>query len=143
MQVRLLYVSRAVGPQTTTVTASILAAAQARNAADGIGGVLCQGQGMYLQVLEGERGAVNRLYARIVGDPRHTQVDILLFEEIARPRFADWSMALVDLSDGDPMVGLHHPEFDPYHASAATAMTLIEELLASGQRIVLPAAEGA
>ena len=138
MQVRILYVSRAVGPQTTTVTGSILAKAQARNAADGIGGVLCQGQGLYLQVLEGERGAVNRLYARIVADPRHRDVEMLLFDEIASPRFADWSMALVDLSDSDPMVRLGHPEFDPYHASGAMVMTLLDELLASGQRIVLP-----
>ena len=138
MQVRILYVSRAVGPQTTTVTGSILAKAQASNAASGIGGVLCQGQGMYLQVLEGERGAVNRLYARIVADPRHRDVEMLLFAEIASPRFAGWSMALVDLSDSDPMVRLGHPEFDPYHASGAMVMTLLDELLESGQRIVLP-----
>ncbi len=138
MQVRLLYVSRAVGPQTTTVTASILEKAQARNAADGVGGVLCQGQGMYLQVLEGERGAVNRLYQRIVVDPRHKDVHMLLFEEIAKPRFPNWSMALVDLSENDPMVRLGHPEFDPYHASGAMVMTLIEELLESADPIVLP-----
>ncbi len=139
MKVRLLYVSRAVGPQTTTVTASILAKAQAHNPAEGIGGVLCQGEGMYLQVLEGERGAVNRLYQRIVVDPRHKDVEVLLFEEITQPRFADWSMALVELSDSDPMVSLGHPEFDPYHATGATAMALIDDLLASGQRIDLPA----
>ncbi len=139
MQVRLVYVSRAVGPQTTTVTASILSKAQASNAADGICGVLCQGQGMYLQVLEGERDAINRLFRRIVTDPRHEDVHMLLFEEIARPRFAGWSMALVDLSDSDPMVRLGHPEFDPYHASGAVVMTWIDELLESGQPIVLPA----
>ena len=139
MQVRLLYVSRAVGPQTTTVTASILATAQARNAAEGIGGVLCQGRGLYLQVLEGERDAVNRLYLRIGADPRHADVNMLLFEEISRPRFTDWSMALVDLSDSDPMVRLGHPEFDPYHASGAMVMTMLDELLASGHRIELPA----
>lgn len=139
MQIRILYVSRAVGPQTTTVTASILAKAQVRNAAEGIGGVLCQGQGLYLQVLEGERGAVNRLYARIVVDPRHTDVEMLRLEEITQRRFANWSMALVDLADSDPMVGLKHPEFDPYSATGATAMTLVDELLASGRRIVLPA----
>lgn len=139
MRVRLLYVSRAVGPQTTTVTASILAAAQKRNAADGIGGVLCQGQGMYLQVLEGERPAINRLYARIVTDPRHEDVQMLLFDEIAQPRFAGWSMALVNLSDRDPMVRLGHPEFDPYQASGADAMKLVDELLDSGRPIVLPA----
>ncbi len=139
MQVRLLYVSRAVGPQTTTVTASILAKAQGHNPAEGIGGVLCQGQGLYLQVLEGERGAINRLYRRIAGDVRHDDVQVLLFEEIAKSRFAAWSMALVELSDRDPMVSLGHPEFDPYQATGATAMALIDQLLASGQRIVLPA----
>ena len=139
MQVRILYVSRAVGPQTTTVTASILAKAQARNTADGIGGVLCQGQGLYLQVLEGERGAVNRLYARIVADPRHTDVEMLRLEEVTQLRFANWSMALVELSASDPMVSLKHPEFDPYSAPGATVMTMVDELLVSGQRIVLPA----
>lgn len=139
MQVRILYVSRAVGPQTTTVTASILAKAQVRNAAEGIGGVLCQGQGLYLQVLEGERSAVNRLYARIVVDPRHTDVEMLRLEEITQPRFARWSMALVELSDSDPMVRLGHPEFDPYSAPGAMVVTMVDELLASGQRIVLPA----
>ena len=139
MQVRILYVSRAVGPQTTTVTASILAKAQARNAASGIGGVLCQGQGLYLQVLEGERSAVHRLYSKIVADPRHTDVEMLRLDEITQRRFANWSMALVDLSDSDPMVGLKHPEFDPYSATGATVMTMVDELLASGQRIVLPA----
>ena len=139
MQIRVLYVSRAVGPQTTTVTASILAKAQAHNAAQGIGGVLCQGEGIYMQVLEGERAAVNRLYARIVTDPRHKDVEMLLFEEIAQPRFAAWSMALVEISDSDPMVRLGHPEFDPYQASGPMAMRLVDELLASGQRITLPA----
>ena len=139
MQVRLLYVSRAVGPQTTTVTASILATAQAFNAAHGIDGVLCQGQGMYLQVLEGERGAVNRLYQRIVADRRHHDVQMLAFDEITEPRFGAWSMALVDLSESDPMVGLGHPEFDPYSASAAMALTLVDELVAAGSPIVLPA----
>ncbi len=139
MIIRILYVSRAVGPQTTTVTASILAVAQERNAAEGIGGVLCQGQGMYLQVLEGERERVNRIYARIIADPRHRDVNLLLLEEVSQPRFTGWSMALVDLSDSDPMVQMGHPEFDPYHATGAMVMTLIDELLASGQRVVLPA----
>ena len=47
MQIRAPDVSRAVGPQTTTVTTSILTTAQAHNRRQhGIGGVLCQGQGL-------------------------------------------------------------------------------------------------
>jgi Sensors of blue-light using FAD len=139
MQVRVLYVSRAVGPQTTTVTAAILATAQAFNRRAGISGVLCQGQGLYLQVLEGERSAVNALYARIISDPRHKEVEMLHLEEVTHRRYADWSMALVNLSEQDVMVQMKHPEFDPYSASGALVMTLVDELLASGQRIGLPA----
>ena len=139
MQVRLLYVSRAVGPQTTTVTASILAKAQVNNARRNISGVLCQGQGLYLQVLEGERSAVNRLYGQIAIDPRHRDVDLLVLEEITQRRFAQWSMALVELSDSDPMVRLGHPEFDPYQATGALVMQMVGELLESGQPINAPA----
>ena len=140
MQVRVLYVSRAVGPQTTTVTASILSTAQEHNRQNGIGGVLCQGKGLYLQVLEGERSAVNRLYARITADRRHRDVEMLHLEEITARRYADWSMAHVNLADDHPMVQMKHPEFDPYSASGPLVLALIEELLASGHRINLPAA---
>jgi Sensors of blue-light using FAD len=138
MQVRMLYVSRAVGPQTTAVTGSVLSAAQAHNQLHNISGVLCQGQGLYLQVLEGERGAVNQLYARIIHDPRHTDVQLLQLEEISERRFAKWSMAFVDISDRDPMIMMGHPEFDPYSASGALVMTLVDELVAAGHDIKLP-----
>lgn len=140
MLVRVLYVSRAVGPQTTTVTAAILSTARAFNRLNGISGVLCQGQGLYLQVLEGERSAVHALYARIIPDPRHKDVEMLHLEEITQRRHADWSMALVNLSDQDVMVQMKHPEFDPYSAPGRLVMTLVDELLASGHRISLPAA---
>lgn len=136
----MLYVSRAVGPQTTTVTASILSTAQANNKLHGISGVLCQGRGLYLQLLEGERGELNRLYARIVADTRHKDVELLHHSEITQRRFAAWSMALVQLRDDDPMVLMNHPEFDPYAASGAAALQLLDELCASGQRVTLPPA---
>lgn len=138
LQIRMLYVSRPVGPQTTTVTASILATAQAHNRAHDICGVLCQGQGLYLQVLEGERSAVNRLYRRIVVDRRHEDVELLLLEEITQRRFADWSMAHVQIYHDDPIIQMKHPEFDPYSAPGPLVLTLVEELVASGSRITLP-----
>jgi Sensors of blue-light using FAD len=140
LHIQLLYVSRAVGPQTSTVTASILTTAQTQNARHGIGGVLCQGQGLYLQVLEGERSAVNRLFARIVADARHKDVELLHLQEVEQRRFAAWSMAHVELRADDPMVLLQHPEFDPYSATGKMAMRLVDELCAAGQQIQLPAA---
>jgi hypothetical protein len=140
MLVRTLYVSRAVGAQTGTVTANLLATCQAHNAAHGVTGVLCQGQGLYLQVLEGERAAVNALYATILQDRRHRDVQMLSFEEITTRRYPDWSMAHVVLPDDDAMVRMQHPEFDPYAATGARVLALVDELLAGGHRISPPSA---
>jgi hypothetical protein len=138
--VSLLYVSRAVGPQTTTVTTSILQQASAHNPTKGITGVLCQGQGFFIQVIEGDRSHVNALYRSINADTRHQDVEILHYEEIKERRFGQWSMALVHLSVDDPMVRLQHPDFDPYSASGPQVMQQVMVLLAAGQPIQMPLA---
>jgi hypothetical protein len=140
INVRLLYVSRSVGPQTTTMTASILSQAQAQNQDMGITGVLCQGQGFFFQVLEGQRSRVNALFHRIAADTRHKDVEMLHYEEINDRRFGQWSMALVHLSVDDPMVRLQHPDFDPYSATGAQVMKQVIDLLEDGQPIRLPEA---
>ena len=135
MLTRLLYVSKPVGPITTHVTASLLENSRLSNKKSEITGVLCQGSGIYMQVLEGERTAVNALYSRIITDIRHHQVELLSFEEVGQRRYGQWSMALVQLSIDDPMVQLAHPEFDPYSASSKDAMRMIGELINSGTSI--------
>ena len=82
MLIRLLYISRATGAITTTVTGTILESAKLHNPAAGITGVLCQGQGLFIQVLEGERSAVNRLYNNISKDKRHQDVELVALDEI-------------------------------------------------------------
>ena len=71
MLIRLIYLSRSVGQQTAELTDSILRKAQDWNTQNGITGMLCEGQGIYLQALEGESSKVTSLYARIHADPRH------------------------------------------------------------------------
>ena len=138
MLTRLIYISRAVGPQTTTVTTQILETARSYNKAHNLTGVLCQGKGLYVQVLEGERSVVNGLYNRIVADNRHEHTEIVHFGEIDTRQFKDWSMALVHLSVDDPMVTMKHPEFDPYSANSTAIMGLITELLSSSSAIQNP-----
>ena len=138
MLTQLIYISRAVGPQTTTVTTQILETARAFNKSHDLTGVLCQGKGLYVQVLEGERSVVNSLYRRIAADSRHVDAEIVLFGEIKNRQFKDWSMALVNLSIDDPMVTMKHPEFDPYSANSSAIMGLITELLSSSSAIQTP-----
>jgi len=136
MFLRLLYVSQSVGPITTTVTASILEKSNTNNKKQNITGILCQGSGLWMQVLEGERSQVNILYSRIMADRHHQNVQLLSIEEITNRRFGQWSMALVYLSKDDPMVLMSHPEFDPYSATAKDAMSLLDELIQSSTPIV-------
>jgi hypothetical protein len=135
MLVRLLYVSQPVGPVTTTVTTSILEKSNIYNKREKITGVLCQGSGLWLQVLEGERHQVNVLYSRIMADRYHHTVELLSMEEITHRLFGQWSMALVHLSKDDPMVQMSHPEFDPYSATSKDAMSLLDALLKTSSPI--------
>jgi len=135
MLTRLLYVSKPVGPITTFVTSSILEVCSVNNKKAEITGVLCQGSGIYMQVIEGRRSAINALYSRIISDKRHNQIELLSFEEVGQRRYGHWSMALVQLSIDDPMVQLAHPEFDPYSASSKDAIRIIDELIKSSSPI--------
>ena len=139
MLIRLIYVSKAAYPQTPTQTDSILRQAQSWNAQNDVTGVLCEGQGVFLQALEGERGKITRLYARISADPRHEDLELIHCESITRRRYAEWSMARVGLSDVDPQTKIDWPDFDPYSASGALVMARIDELIARGRVIDAPA----
>jgi hypothetical protein len=135
MLIRLIYLSRSVLPQTAEVTDSILREAQAWNSQHDITGMLCEGQGMYLQVLEGERSQVTSLYARIHADPRHKDLELLHCESTTERRYSGWSMARVSLSDIDPQTKIVWPEFDPYSATGAMVMARIDELVARGSPV--------
>lgn len=136
MLVRLLYVSQPVGPVTTTMTSLILEKSKSYNKSENITGILCQGSGLWMQILEGERSKVNVLYSRIMSDRNHHNVELLSMEEITQRRFGEWSMALVYLSKDDPLVKMAHPEFDPYSASAKDALAILDELIKTSSPIV-------
>ena len=135
MLIRAFYISRSAGPQTSTITGSILKTALGFNKVNQITGVLCQGQGFFLQMLEGESSVVNELYGRILRESRHKDVEMVSLHEISTRKFGDWSMALIVLSDNDPMVMLQHPEFDPYSASSELLSQQIDEWVVSGKPI--------
>jgi hypothetical protein len=143
MLIRLIYLSRAVDPQTHALTEAILRKAHVWNAENGITGVLCEGQGVFLQVLEGERAKVTRLYARIFADPRHQDLELIHCETIAERRYAQWSMARVSLSDVDPQTRIEWPEFDPYSAHGQRIMARIDALVEKGRVVDVPPAHGA
>lgn len=88
---RLIYRSQPFGFDTAML-AGILAAARRNNPQWGITGALICRHDVYLQLIEGPSDAIAKLYARIMIDDRHTDVRLLLEEEMDTRLFPAWSM---------------------------------------------------
>jgi len=138
MLVRLLYASRAGEALSATAIDAILARSRAYNPEHGITGVLCYSGELFMQVIEGGRGEVNRLYADIVRDARHRDIVLLDYAEIPERRFGDWTMGRVNLAKVNPSLMLkycEHARLDPYAMSGKAALALLEELISTASII--------
>ena len=137
MLVRLLYASRAVdsGPEAVE---NILTQSRLYNPSNGITGILCFGGNVFLQAIEGGRSAVNALYGHIQRDPRHQDVMLLNYEEIAERRFGGWTMGQVNLGHINTSILLKYSEnleLNPYAMSGTAALALLQELMATASII--------
>ena len=133
MLVRLLYCSRAVDTGTEAIE-SLLTQSRQHNALIGITGILCYGDGIFLQCIEGGRMQVSDLYGSIQKDPRHKDVALLHYEEISERRFSGWSMGQVNVSKLNQSILLKYsekPELDPYAVSGKVSLSLLEDLAAT------------
>ena len=133
MLVRLLYCSRAVDTSPDAID-GILGASRQHNALSGITGILCYGDGIFLQCIEGGRMQVSELFGAIQQDDRHKEVALLHYEEIFERRFSGWSMGQVNLTKINHSILLKYsekPELDPYGVSGKVSLALLEDLMAS------------
>jgi hypothetical protein len=88
---RLVYVSRATPGLTAADLAAIEASSAGRNRAAGLTGLLLHRDGSFFALLEGPRRRLLARMERIITDPRHRGVDILVETAIPARRFESWS----------------------------------------------------
>lgn len=136
MLVRLMYASRAVEAVDNDALAVILRQSKEHNPGVGVTGVLCfcSNARIFLQVLEGGRGAVSAVYNRISRDPRHAEVVLLSYEEIGERNFSGWSMGQVNMGRLNASLLLKYSEsavLDPYSVSGKASLALFSELVAT------------
>jgi hypothetical protein len=136
MLVRMMYASRAADSVNAEALQAILRQSRTANPKHGITGVLClcTEQRLFMQVLEGGRSAVNRLYNRIANDARHHDVELLSYQEIGERRFAGWAMGQVNMARLNPALLLKYSEssrLDPFAVTGQASMSLFEELVAT------------
>jgi len=88
--------------------ASILESSRRHNQALGLSGMLLQGRGRFIQVLEGPGPAVDRTYRRILSDVRHRDV-VLVYDGANEPRrFTDWAMGFAHIEPYAHLASVSH-----------------------------------
>ena len=104
---RLMYRSRTLIPQDQRKLelGRLFSEARSNNKKQGITGALLLSEDWFVQVLEGEEGAVRALFAHIERDARHDSVSVLETGQVPVRVFARWAMAKV-AERGEPDIPL-------------------------------------
>ena len=95
---RVKYVSRFAMPFRENELEELGERAAEKNKTLDITGVLITSGGLFYQVIEGPKEAVDEIFGYIRADKRHTDLVVLgIEEEITQRLFPDWSMKTVNL----------------------------------------------
>lgn len=97
----IIYASSATRKFSEAELVELLKKSRENNSRLGITGMLLYKDGNFIQVLEGEKSAVQMLFKKINADPRHKGVLILLQETIEERQFPDWSMGFRNLNSAE------------------------------------------
>jgi hypothetical protein len=96
---QIVYTSTATEHLSCADLNELLLGARNRNKTLGVSGMLVFHGGTFLQALEGEKRAVNEIFASILTDPRHRDIEVLHrgpgFDQRV---FGDWSMGFADFT---------------------------------------------
>lgn len=110
--------------------ARILSQSRVNNAKRGLVGALYFGDGCFFQCLEGRTADVDRLYATLLQDPRHTDLQVLSRRPIDNTRFTTWAMKYVPLDAQMKTLlrALGLQTFDPYRFDESVVARVLEML---------------
>jgi hypothetical protein len=91
---KLVYRSRVIQPLSALELYKLTLAAQSRNRAESITGLVLYDAGGFFQWLEGPAEGLERIMHSIRNDSRHTDIEVLDSQSANTRVFADWSMKL-------------------------------------------------
>lgn len=137
MLVRLVYYSQnrlsAEPPLMLQGLRDILSVSQRNNRPNDVSGFLICHKKWFVQVLEGDESDVDKTYARIVKDDRHSESVVSGVHRIGMRLFPDWAMGGTMHSVDAQDIYLAHgvgAELDPRRLSCATILSLADDLQA-------------
>ena len=99
MMRRILYCSQATQDVSPEELVALLELSRRNNETAGLSGMLLYCSQSFLQVLDGEPAAITQTFGRILADPRHSNLRILMDAEVPTPMFPDWTMGFEHVDD--------------------------------------------
>jgi len=90
---------------------ALLHSCRLQNGRSNITGMLLYKDGHFMQVLEGEKSMIMKVFSRISTDSRHDSVDILRAELIQHRDFPSWTMGFKNIDEVDPVSVLGYTRF--------------------------------
>jgi hypothetical protein len=89
---RIIYLSSAVKYLSDEEIGMLLKQSRNRNRENNISGVLLYIEGDFLQVIEGEKEAIENIFENIKKDSRHKGIICVFNQKVEKREFPDWSM---------------------------------------------------
>lgn len=135
---RLVYFSRPTSIGDADID-RILGSCYANNHINNVTGALFYDGGWFIQVLEGARSTLSKLFVTIAMDDRHTDVNLMEFAFVRQRMFSDWTMRYIGGgAEQERIVRKYMPGcFDPnMFTESALAVQLLRELADAAEREV-------
>lgn len=95
----MIYCSQATVDFSPDELVALLESARRSNSAAGVTGMLLYCSQSFLQLLEGDPGALSETYARLTADERHTNLRLLMNIDPPDRLFPDWTMGFEHVDD--------------------------------------------
>ncbi|WP_419418922.1 BLUF domain-containing protein [Legionella sp. D16C41] len=95
--VHLIYTSRATEKFSNTMLINLLNQSRANNYKAQITGILLYTEDSFFQIIEGWETAVKLLIEKLNKDSRHINITQIIYENILKRTFSEWSMGFVKL----------------------------------------------
>jgi hypothetical protein len=131
MLTRLLYAREGEASLTPASVQAKLEQVRVANERKHLTGMRAFDSNCFLQMLEGDREPLNRLFARIANDPRHKRVVLLEVAAVDERYFGRWSMAFAPADAAHGRLYLRfgiQPRLDPHALTAPAALALLRAM---------------
>lgn len=96
---QLVYQSAAIRAFTEDELIELLQVARNKNPRYQVTGMLLYHEGAFIQVIEGGRLVVERLFDKVRRDPRHDAIRVLARAQVPERLFGEWSMGFLRVNE--------------------------------------------